>query len=63
MHPTLDDEIRIILEPEAIIASREKKLRSPIIKEYLIKWKNLPGEDAAWESEHFRQLHPSLPML
>ena len=61
--PMLDEEGRIILEPEAIIASREKKLRSRIIKEYLIKWKNLPAEDAAWESEHFRQLHPSLPML
>jgi len=61
--PLLDEEGRIILEPEAIIASRERKLRSRIIKEYLIKWKNLPEEDAAWESEHFRQLHPSLPML
>jgi hypothetical protein len=61
--PLLGEEGRIILEPEAIIASREKKLRSRIIKEYLIKWKNLPEEDAAWESKHFRQLHPSLPML
>ena len=52
--PMLDEEGRIILEPEAIIASREKKLRSRIIKEYLIKWKNLPAEDATWESEHFR---------
>jgi hypothetical protein len=48
--PLLDKEGRIILEPEAIIASREKKLRSRIIKEHLIKWKNLPEEDAAWES-------------
>ena len=61
--PMLDDEGRIILEPEAIIATREKKLHSPVIKEYLIKWKNLPEEDAAWESEHFCQLHPSLPLL
>jgi hypothetical protein len=47
MLPMLDEEGRIILEPEAIIATREKKLRSRVIKEYLIKWKNLPEEDAA----------------
>jgi hypothetical protein len=51
--PVLDEEGRIILEPEAIIATREKRLRARVIKEYLIKWKNLPEEDTAWESEHF----------
>jgi hypothetical protein len=61
--PMLDEEGRIILEPEAIIATREKRLRSRVIKEYLIKWKNLPEEDVAWESEHFLQLHPSLSLL
>jgi len=59
--PTLDEEGRIVLEPEAIIATRERRLRSRIIKEYLIKWKNLPEEDAAWESEEFLTIHPSLP--
>jgi len=58
--PIMDNEGRIVLEPEAILATRERRLRSRIIKEYLIKWKNLPEEDAAWESENFRQLHPSL---
>jgi hypothetical protein len=61
--PVLDEEGRIILEPAAIIATREKRLCSRVIKEYIIKWKNLPEEDTAWESEHFRQLHPSLPLL
>lgn len=38
---TLDEEERIILEPEGIISNREKKLRSRVVKEYLIKWKDL----------------------
>jgi hypothetical protein len=59
----LDKEGRIILEPKAIIATKEKKLCSRVIKEYLIKWKNLLEEDTVWESEHFRRLHPSLPLL
>ena len=59
----LDEEGRIILEPEAIIATWEKRLHSRVIKEYLIKWKNIPEEDVAWESKHFHQLHPSLPFL
>ena len=52
--PLLDEEGRIIFEPESIIATREKRLRTRVIKEYLIKWKNLPEEDATWESEQFR---------
>ena len=59
----LDEEGRIILDPEAIIATWEKRLHSRVIKEYLIKWKNLPEEDASWESKHFLQLHSSLPLL
>jgi hypothetical protein len=43
----LDVEGKVILEPEAIIATREKKLHSIVIKEYLIKWKNLSKEDAS----------------
>ena len=61
--PMLDEEERIILDPKAIIATWEKRLRSRVIKEYLIKWKNLPEEDVAWESEHFIRLHPSLSFL
>jgi hypothetical protein len=40
--PEFDDEGRIILEPEGILATKEKVLRSRTIKGYLIKWKNLP---------------------
>ncbi len=61
--PLLDAEGRIIFKPEFIIATKERRLRTRVIKEYLIKWKNLSEEDASWESEHFRQLHPSLPLF
>jgi len=53
----------IIFEPEYIITTRERRLRTRVIKEYLIKWKNLPEEDATWESEQFRPLHLSLTQL
>ena len=61
--PILDDEGRIILEPESILSTREKKLRSHVITEYLIKWKDLLVEEASWESEVFHYQHPSLRML
>ena len=61
--PSLDDEGRVILEPEGILSTREKKLRYRTIKEYLIKWKDLPKEEASWENEAFCQQHPSLRML
>jgi len=61
--PILDEEGLIILNLKAIITTLEKILCSRVIKEYLIKWKNLPKEDVAWESEHFLQLHPSLSFL
>lgn len=61
--PTLDDDGRIILELEGMISTREKKLQSCVIKEYLIKWKDLPEEEASWEIEAFRQQYPLLRML
>ena len=48
--PMLDDEGRVIWEPEAIIATRERKLHSLTLKEYLIRWKNIPDEDTSWET-------------
>jgi hypothetical protein len=45
--PPLDEEGQLILIPEDILEVREKKLRNKSIKEYLIKWKNLPIEDAS----------------
>ena len=59
----LDDEGRIVFEPEYIITTRERRLRARVIKEYIIKWKNLPEEDATWKSEKFCELHLSLTQL
>jgi hypothetical protein len=57
--PPLDEEGQLILIPEEVLETRERKLRNKSIKEYLIKWKNLPIEDATWEGEHILQ-HPGL---
>ena len=59
--PTLDEEGKLVLEPQAIINIGKRRLCSRIIKKYLIKWKSCPEEDASWETEKFIQQHPSLP--
>ena len=56
--PKLDEEGKIILEPEAVTKTRTRQLRNRLISEYLIKWKNLPTEDSTWEDENFIQKHP-----
>jgi hypothetical protein len=53
--PPLDEEGQLILIPEDVLEVREKRLRNMSIKEYLIKWKNLPIEDASWEGEQVLQ--------
>jgi hypothetical protein len=60
--PPLDDEGKLILVLESILNSKEKQLRRRVIREYLIKWKDLPIEDATWESEEILQ-HPELRLL
>ena len=60
--PPLDDEGKLILIPEATLDFREKQLRSHVIREYLIKLKDLPIKDATWESEEILQ-HPKLRLL
>lgn len=53
----LDEEGKIILEPEVVIVTRIRQLRNRSISEYLIKWKNLPTKDSTWEDENFIQKH------
>jgi len=44
----LKKERKFILEPEAVIKRRIKKLINRKTIEYLIKWRNWPIEDATW---------------
>ena len=57
-----DDEGHLVLQPEAILDTWERQLRSMTVKEYLVRWGNLPNEDATWECEKILQL-PSLKLL
>ena len=49
----LDEEGKIILEPEAVKETGTRQLQNRSISKYLIKWKNLPIEDSSWEDENF----------
>jgi hypothetical protein len=51
----LDEEGQLILILEEILEVREKNLRRRSIKKYLVKWKDLPIEDATWDSEQVIQ--------
>ncbi|XP_057846650.2 uncharacterized protein LOC131056314 [Cryptomeria japonica] len=53
--PPLDEEGQLVLIPEEILDFRERSLRKRTIREYLVKWKNLPMEDATWESDEILQ--------
>ena len=46
--PLLDEEGKLVLVPEGILEVQSKFLRSRRINEYLIKWKNLPEDEATW---------------
>jgi hypothetical protein len=41
----MDEEGQLVLIPEEILEVREKRLRNKRIKEYMIRWKDLPIED------------------
>ena len=60
--PPTDDDGHLVLHPKAILDTRERHLRIRVVKEYMIRWRNLPGEDATWEGENILQ-HPSLQLL
>ena len=47
----MDEEGQLELVPEEVLEFRERKLRSRVIRECLMRWRGLPLEDANWESE------------
>lgn len=51
--PPLDKEGQLVLIPKEIIDVRERSLRRRTIKEYLVKWRNLPIKDATWKVNIF----------
>lgn len=58
----LDDKGKLIVEPEAVLNMREKRLRNKTILKFLIKWKGLPVEDTTWEGEEIFN-YPNLKLL
>jgi hypothetical protein len=45
----------LILIPKEVLEVREKRLSKRNIRDYLIKWKDFPIEDATWENEQVLQ--------
>ena len=60
--PPLDDEGQLILIPDKILKTRERRLRCRTIKEYLVQWKDFPSEEATWKDDQTFQ-HPILAFL
>lgn len=44
--PPLNEEGKIEMIPKVILETRDKQLQNKTIREYLIKWKNMPQDDA-----------------
>jgi hypothetical protein len=51
-----------VLVPEEVLEVWERKLHNRVIQEYLIRWRDLPAEDATWEGDQILQ-HPNLQLL
>ena len=60
--PPTNDEGHLVLQPKAFIDIKERQPRSRTVREYLVRWRKLPDEDATWESEKILQ-NPSLQLL
>jgi hypothetical protein len=53
---------KLVLVPEEVLEVQERKLQNRVIREYLVRWREFPAEDATWESEQILQ-HLNLQLL
>jgi hypothetical protein len=60
--PPLDEKGQLELVLEEVLEFWERKLRSKVIREFLIRWRGILVEDTTWESELVLQ-HPGLILL
>ena len=60
--PPLDDEGQLVLIPNKILKTRERRFRRRTIKEYTVQWKDFPSEEATWKEEKKFQ-HMNLALL
>jgi hypothetical protein len=51
--PKMNEEEKIILEPETILETRITQIQNKTITKNLIKWKNPPIYEETWEDEFF----------
>ena len=49
----MDDESQLELVLEEVLEKREHRLRSRVIRECLVRWRELPVEDATWEGRAY----------
>ena len=48
-HVNFVSQEEVIAEPDVILQTREKQLRSRTLREVLVQWKGYPAEEASWE--------------
>jgi hypothetical protein len=60
--PPLNEEAQLVLVSEEVLEVWERKLRNRVIREYLIRWRYFPSEDATWEGDQILQ-YPNLHLL
>jgi len=51
----IDEERQLSFVPKDILVIRERNLKNQTFREYLVKWKDFPIEEATWEGEKLIQ--------